>query len=82
MGGSTEEDVSNSLNWMEEDHILTGSSTRKIRSICNNYISGENDLPGVILLFRDLKEFEADLHFHIYLENNVLFASIQKSRKS
>ena len=81
-GEAKDEDVQNSLIWMEEDHILTGSSTRKIRSICNNYIPGEDDLPGVILLYKDLKEFEADLHFHIYLENNVLFTSIQKSKKN
>ncbi|NJN26819.1 MAG: DUF2249 domain-containing protein [Cyclobacteriaceae bacterium] len=64
------------ISWMKEDHILTGSSLKSMRNFCNNYVAPADSSPGFKILFEELKKFEVDMHFHIHLENNVLFAKV------
>lgn len=64
------------INWMEEDHILTGTSLKSMRNYCNNYVAPADSSPGFKILFEELKKFEMDMHFHMHLENNVLFAKV------
>lgn len=64
------------INWMEEDHILTGTSLKSMRSFCNNYVAPADSSPGFKILFEELKKFETDMHFHMHLENNVLFVKV------
>jgi iron-sulfur cluster repair protein YtfE (RIC family) len=64
------------VSWMEEDHILTDSSLKSLRNYCNNYVAPSGSSPGFKILFEELKKFEKDTHFHIYLESNVLFAKV------
>lgn len=65
-----------SINWMEEDHILTGTSLKTLRNLCNNYMAPAGSSPGFKLLFDEMRKFELDMHFHIHLENNVLFSKV------
>ena len=62
--------------WMEEDHVLSGSSLKALRQFCNNYVAPEDSSPGFKILFEELKKFESDMHFHMHLENNVLFSKV------
>ena len=68
-----------SISWMEEDHILTGTSLKSMRSFCNNYMAPVDSSPGFKILFEELKKFEMDMHFHMHLENNVLFTKVIKA---
>jgi regulator of cell morphogenesis and NO signaling len=70
------------INWMEEDHILTGTTLKAMRNYCNNYIVPTDSSPGFIILFEELKKFELDMHFHMHLENNVLFTKVDSALKS
>ena len=65
-----------SINWMEEDHILTGTTLKSMRGFCNNYVAPKDSSPGFKILFEELKKFELDMHFHMHLENNVLFTKV------
>ncbi len=64
------------INWMEEDHLLTGASLKSLRNFCNNYVAPEDSSPGFKILFEELRKFESDMHFHMHLENNVLFSKV------
>lgn len=66
------------ISWMEEDHILTGTTLKSMRSFCNNYVAPEDSSPGFKILYEELKKFEMDMHFHIHLENNVLFTKVME----
>ena len=70
------------INWMEEDHILTGTSLKTMRNYCNNYVAPTDSSPGFIILFEELKKFEHDMHFHMHLENNVLFTKVVNALKT
>ena len=82
------EGFDDSISWMEEDHILTGTTLKSMRNFCNNYIAPANSSPGFQILFEELRKFELDMHFHMHLENNVLFTKVvealskQKVQKS
>jgi regulator of cell morphogenesis and NO signaling len=65
-----------SINWMEEDHMLTGASLKSMRHYCNNYVAPEDSSPGFKILYDELRKFESDMLFHMHLENNVLFQKV------
>jgi regulator of cell morphogenesis and NO signaling len=44
-----------------------------MREVTNGYTVPEDGCMSYRLLYRALPEFEADLHEHIHLENNILF---------
>ena len=47
-----------SISWMEEDHILTGTTLKGMRNFCNNYIAPEDSSPGFKILYEELRKFE------------------------
>ena len=58
---------------LENEHNGAGNIMEEIRNITNNY-----NLPGdacttFTLTYKELEEFEKDLHKHVHLENNILF---------
>ena len=71
--------LDDSISWMEEDHILTGTTLKSMRNFCNNYVAPVDSSPGFKILFEELKKFELDMHFHMHLENNVLFTKVVKA---
>ena len=72
-------ELDDSISWMEEDHILTGSSLKSMSNFCNNYVAPADSSPGFKILFEELKKFELDMHFHMHLENNILFTKVINS---
>lgn len=71
-------DMKFSINWLREDHIATGTDLKCLRDLSNNYIPPKNACPALSLLFEEMIKFEKDQHFHIHLENNVLFTTAKK----
>ena len=65
--------VANPVNMMEHEHEAAGEALRALRFCSNSYIVPEGACGSFQALYRGLEEFEADLHQHIHLENNILF---------
>lgn len=57
----------------ETEHELAGHSMNRIRSLSTNFSTPPDACTSYVTLYQLLKEFEADLHLHIHLENNLLF---------
>jgi regulator of cell morphogenesis and NO signaling len=65
--------VANPVAMMEHEHDSAGNALRAMRAATNGYIAPEGACASYQALYRALDEFEADLHQHIHLENNILF---------
>lgn len=58
---------------MEQEHDHAGSLLNEIRILSNNYVPPQDACTTYKLSFAALQAFEADLHHHVHLENNLLF---------
>lgn len=65
--------VENPIQMMRHEHNTEGERFRKIEALSNNYTPPADACNTYRVTFSLLKEFEADLHLHIHLENNILF---------
>jgi len=65
--------IENPLSGMEADHEAVGSIMASINKLSHNYTVPEDACSSFQLVYSFLAEFEADLHQHIHLENNILF---------
>lgn len=65
--------VRNPIAMMEHEHDSAGSALRDIRKASNGYSAPAGACVSFQTLYTALAAFEADLHQHIHLENNVLF---------
>ncbi|MEQ8927987.1 MAG: iron-sulfur cluster repair di-iron protein [Fulvivirga sp.] len=65
--------IENPIQMMEHEHSAEGERFRKINELTNNYECPADGCQTYKVTYAMLKEFEADLHKHIHLENNVLF---------
>lgn len=65
--------IRNPINMMEMEHEAAGSSMAAIRELSHNYTVPADGCTTYRLAYAKLQEFEADLHEHIHLENNILF---------
>jgi regulator of cell morphogenesis and NO signaling len=65
--------VKNPIHSMMKDHDAAGELVRQIRAASSGYAAPADACTSYKALFQDLKEFEADLHQHVHLENNILF---------
>ena len=65
--------VKNPVQMMMLEHDSAGGALRKIREITRGYAVPEDACISYRALYSALLEFEADLHQHIHLENNILF---------
>lgn len=65
--------VANPVRMMMQEHDGAGEALRALRSVTVNYTVPEDACISYRTLFQALQDFEADLHQHIHLENNVLF---------
>ena len=65
--------VANPVRMMMQEHDGAGDALRSLRSITNDYALPEDACISYRTLFGALEGFEADLHQHIHLENNILF---------
>jgi regulator of cell morphogenesis and NO signaling len=58
---------------MEHEHDHAGTIMQKIRLMTGNYKAPEDACTTFKLALASLQAFEADLHHHVHLENNILF---------
>lgn len=65
--------VRNPVRMMVQEHDDAGHLEKEIRSLSGNYTAPEDACPSFKALYQGLEAFEADLHQHIHLENNLLF---------
>src|SRR5215470_15032532 len=65
--------VQNPVSMMEHEHDSAGNALRAMREASKGYSAPADVCVSFQTLYRALAEFEADLHQHIHLENNVLF---------
>ena len=65
--------VANPIRMMLAEHDGAGEALRALREITSNYKVPEDACISYRTLYEALQGFEADLHQHIHLENNILF---------
>ncbi len=63
----------NPVHVMIEDHDHAGENLRRIRELAAGYVTPPDACASFRALYEKLKVLEEDLHYHIYLENYVLF---------
>lgn len=76
--------VENPIQMMMHEHSNEGERFRKIEHLSNQYTPPADACNTYRVTFAMLQEFEADLHLHIHLENNILFPkaiALEKSNK-
>ena len=75
--------VQNPVSMMEHEHDSAGNALRAMRDQSNGYSAPAGACVSYQTLYGALATFEADLHQHIHLENNILFpraVAIEKGR--
>ena len=65
--------VQNPVRMMAEEHDGAGEAIRQIRAASRNFAAPPDACVSYRALYEALEGFEADLHQHIHLENNILF---------
>jgi len=65
--------VDNPIQALTHEHEQEGERFRKIAELTGGYIVPPDGCQSYRLTFAMLEEFEAMLHLHIHLENNLLF---------
>lgn len=58
---------------LETEHEHAGDTMAKIAELSNNFTPPEWACPTYQLAYKELSDFEKDLHQHVHLENNLLF---------
>jgi len=65
--------VQNPVAMMEHDHDSAGAALRSIRKASRDFAPPADACISYQTLYKALAAFEADLHQHIHIENNILF---------
>jgi regulator of cell morphogenesis and NO signaling len=65
--------VQNPVAMMMHEHDSAGDALRAMRTASGGYTAPLDACVSYQTLYKALAEFEADLHQHIHLENNILF---------
>lgn len=65
--------VRNPIHAMMKEHDAAGELVKQIRKASLEYTAPADACTSYKALYQDLREFEADLHQHVHLENNILF---------
>jgi len=65
--------VRNPVRMMMAEHDVAGDLLREVRRLTVDYQLPPDACASYQTLYQALMEFEADLHQHIHLENNILF---------
>ena len=58
---------------MEDDHRAAGDLLANIRNLTQDFALPDDACTTYRLCYTELQRFESDLHWHVHLENNVLF---------
>jgi regulator of cell morphogenesis and NO signaling len=65
--------VRNPVRMMMTEHDTAGDLLKQLRGVTNGYKTPPDGCVSFHTLYQALAAFEADLHQHIHLENNILF---------
>ena len=65
--------VQNPVALMEHEHDSAGTALRSMRKASSDFTPPSDACISYQTLYKALEAFEADLHQHIHLENNILF---------
>ncbi|MCI0392696.1 MAG: iron-sulfur cluster repair di-iron protein [Acidobacteria bacterium] len=65
--------VRNPVRMMTTEHDIAGELLKQLRSVTEGYTPPPDACASYQTLYQALAAFEADLHQHIHLENNILF---------
>ena len=65
--------VENPVRTMMQEHDSAGNALKAMREASANYAPPSDACVSFRTLYQAMEAFEADLHQHIHLENNVLF---------
>ncbi len=65
--------IANPINMMESEHTSVGDNLFAIRKLTDNYTLPSDACTTYTAYYKEMKEFEEDLHKHVYLENSILF---------
>jgi regulator of cell morphogenesis and NO signaling len=63
----------NPIAMMEAEHRAAGDALYEVRSLSNGYAPPEDACTTYRVSYKELQQFEQDLHQHVHLENNILF---------
>jgi len=63
---------------MKEEHEEVGAIMEHIRKLTSDYELPEDACTTYGLLYKNLENFEKDMHKHVHLENNILFPKALK----
>ncbi|MCD9016758.1 hemerythrin domain-containing protein [Parachryseolinea silvisoli] len=59
---------------MKDDHLDEGQQLQKMAALSNDYTPPADACSTYTVTYKMLKDYEKDMHLHIHLENNILFA--------
>jgi len=65
--------IENPLRMMEQEHESAGSALARMRELTGGFTVPDDGCTTYRVCLQELEAFEADLHAHVHLENNVLF---------
>jgi len=65
--------VENPIRMMEHEHQFVGDAMAEIRQVTGGYAVPDDACATYRVCLQELTAFEADLHAHVHLENNILF---------
>jgi regulator of cell morphogenesis and NO signaling len=65
--------VANPIRMMEIEHQSAGDAMASIRRLSGSYAPPDDACTTFKVTYQELRAFEADLHQHVHLENNILF---------
>jgi regulator of cell morphogenesis and NO signaling len=61
------------ISMMEMEHANAGAIFEEMKKLSDNFTTPDDGCATYNLTYRELEEFEKDLHKHIFLENSILF---------
>ena len=73
-----QETIRTSLRKLQNEHEAIGDAIHKIHHLAKDYAIPGDVCNTFTVTYQKLKEFEDDLHKHVHLENNILFAKAEK----
>ena len=65
--------IANPIGMMEIEHKNAGDHLAAIRTLSAGFVPPSDACTTFKVTYQELQAFEADLHRHVHLENNILF---------
>jgi regulator of cell morphogenesis and NO signaling len=65
--------IQHPIQMMEAEHTSAGDALFRLRKVTGGFAVPADGCATYVVTYRELEEFERDLHQHIHLENNILF---------